>query len=80
MMNLPACIITPSTCANTTIATLTSVIGATTPPPGFATLVQNSDRSFTITLTSSDPLITDQTYQLQLVFSDSNGASVLQPT
>ena len=77
-LNIPACIITPSACSNTTTAALT-LIGATTPPNGLAAFIQNADSSFTITITPSDPLMTGKTYQYRLVFSDTNGASVLQP-
>ena len=68
-MNIPACIITPSSCANTTTATLSS-IGTTTPPTGFAALIKNADSTFTITMSSIDPEITGKTYRFQLVFAD----------
>ncbi len=68
----------PSICGNTSTASITSV-GTTAPPVGFSVLTQNADSSFTITITSNDPLITGQNYTFWLGFQSSNGVSVLQP-
>ena len=50
------------------------------PPIGFATMTKNTDGSFSIALSSNDPLITGETYSFILSFSDSSGAIVNQPT
>lgn len=70
-LTVPACLITPGMCANTTLGTLTS-IGATTAPSNFATIMKNANDSFKIVLSSSDVSITGQSYTLQLGFSDSS--------
>ena len=80
-LSIPACTVNPSICPNTSQGSLTS-IGTATPALGFAVLTKNIDNSFTITLTSSDALITGLTYTLSLGFTDTSVilASVTQPT
>jgi hypothetical protein len=71
-------VVTPNFCPNTTSATLTFT--GITPPMSFATLTKNTDGSFSIALSSSDPLITGETYIFTLSFFDSSGASFTQLT
>ena len=77
-LSIPACVFTPSVCANTSVGTLTS-IGASTPATGFALLSKNVDNSFTIAMSSNDLLIAGLTYQFQMAFTDSSVVSVTQP-
>ena len=58
---IPACIVSPSICANTTSGALTST-GAFAPALGFAVLTKNGDNTFTIAISSADPAITGTTY------------------
>ena len=75
-----ACTIAPSNCANTTKLSLTST-GTPTYPAGFPEIVKNVDNSFTITMSSSDPLKTGEKYTLLLGFTDSSSVlTVTQPS
>ena len=75
-----ACLITPSHCANTTMLSLTSA-GTPDPPAGFTAVVKNADNSFTIKMSSSDPLKTGETYTLRLGFTNPSSAlTVTQPS
>ena len=60
-INVPACLITPSSLSYYTTATLTSN-GGTQAPRGFATVIKNPDNSYKISLFSKDPLIDGKEY------------------
>ena len=78
-LTIPACVVTPTICASTTIGTLIST-GAATPTADFAVLTKNGDNTFTIALLSTDPSITGLNYKFLMNFSDSSVSSVTQPT
>ena len=72
-ISVPACIMNPSNLPYSAIVTLNS-IGTTSPPAGFATLAQNPDNSYKITISSNDVSIDGQTYTFLLSFSDTSVA------
>ena len=74
-LTIPACV---GDLGKTT-GTLTP-IGTPAPPSGFAVLSKNTDGSWKITIKSSDLTIAGRVFPYQLVFSDSSGAIVTQPT
>ena len=55
--------------------------GTPNPPAGFTAVVKNADNSFTITMSSTDPLKTGEKYTLHLGFTDSYSVlTVTQPS
>jgi hypothetical protein len=59
---VPACVVTPGFCPNTSIGTLTS-IGTISAPVSFYLLTKNSDNTYKLKISSNDVSLDGKTYK-----------------